>query len=58
MIVTCTIPEGGALLTAFRRGNFGGENLAAWKLDSQTQPDPQAPGRPTSRPWSPLTARP
>lgn len=58
MIVTCTVPEGGALLTAFRRGNFGGENLAAWKLDSQTQPDPQAPGRPTSRPWSPLTARP
>ena len=50
MIVTCTIPEGGALLTAFRRGNFGGENLAAWKLDSQTQPDPQAPGAPDVAP--------
>ena len=50
MIVTCTVPEGGALLTAFRRGNFGGENLAAWKLDSQTQPDPQAPGAPDVAP--------
>ena len=49
-VVTCTIPEGGALLTAFRRGNFGGENLAAWKLDSQTQPDPQAPGAPDVAP--------
>ena len=50
MIVTCTVPEGGALLTAFRRGNFGGENLAAWRLDSQTQPDPQAPGAPDVAP--------
>ena len=50
MIVTCTIPEGGALLTAFRRGNFGGENLAAWRLDSQAQPDPQAPGAPDVAP--------
>ena len=50
MIVTCTIPEGGALLTAFRRGNFGGENLAAWRLDSQAQPDPQTPGAPDVAP--------
>ena len=49
-IVTCTIPEGGALLTAFRRGNFGGENLAAWRLDSQARPDPQAPGAPDVAP--------
>lgn len=50
MTVTCTIPEGGALLTAFRRGNFGGENLAAWRLDSQTRPDPQDPGAPEVAP--------
>ena len=50
MVVTCTIPEGGALLTAFRRGNFGGENLAAWRLDSQARPDPQAPGAPDVAP--------
>lgn len=49
-IVTCTIPEGGALLTAFRRGDFGGENLAAWRLDSQARPDPQAPGAPDVAP--------
>ena len=49
-VVTCTIPEGGALLTAFRRGDFGGENLAAWRLDSQARPDPQAPGAPDVAP--------
>lgn len=48
--VTCTVPEGGARLTAFRRGDFGGENLAAWTLGSQTQPAPAAPGAPELAP--------
>ena len=30
--VTCAVPDGGALLKAFRRGDFGGEYLAAWRL--------------------------
>ena len=47
--VTCTVPDGGALLKAYRRGDFGGEYLAAWALDSQTPPSPpaaEAPGTP------------
>ena len=48
--VACTIPEGGTTLTAFRRGNFGGEVLAAWTLDSQTPPAPAAPGEPATPP--------
>lgn len=42
--VTCTVPEGGTRLTAFRRGNYGDEQLAAWALGSQTPPAPAAPG--------------
>ncbi|MCL3776841.1 MULTISPECIES: hypothetical protein [unclassified Actinomyces] len=41
--VTCTVPEGGTRVTAFRRGSYGGEQLAAWTLASQTQPTPAAP---------------
>ena len=48
--VTCTIPDGGTTLTAFRRGNFGGEVLAAWTLDSQTPPAPAAPDAPATPP--------
>ena len=47
--VTCTVPDGGALLKAYRRGDFGGEYLAAWTLSSQTPPSPpaaEAPGTP------------
>ncbi|WP_278787135.1 hypothetical protein [Actinomyces urogenitalis] len=36
--VTCTIPAGGTLLSAFRPGAYGGEILSAWKLSSQTPP--------------------
>ena len=55
--VTCTIPDGGTTLTAFRRGNFGGEVLAAWTLDSQTPPRPPPMRRPRL-PRSRLTGRP
>lgn len=48
--LTCTVPESGARLTAFRRGDFGGENLAAWTLGSQTQPAPAAPEAPSVEP--------
>ena len=48
--VTCAVPDGGALLKAFRRGDFGGEYLAAWRLDSRTPPAPLDPGAPGTPP--------
>lgn len=48
--VTCTVPDGGALLKAYRRGDFGGEYLAAWTLDSQTPPSPPAAQAPSTPP--------
>lgn len=48
--VTCAVPDGGALLKAFRRGDFGGEYLAAWRLDSRTPPAPSDPGAPGTPP--------
>ena len=54
--VTCTVPDGGALLKAYRRGDFGGEYLAAWTPRRRRARRP--PRRPAPRPSSPSTARP
>lgn len=48
--VTCTVPDSGTRLTAYRRGNFGGEVLSAWKLGSQTPPAPPAAQAPATPP--------
>lgn len=48
--VTCDIPADAGRLTAFRRGAFGGEYLAAWDLSSQTAPDSPAAQAPDAEP--------
>ena len=56
--VTCAVPDGGALLKAFRRGTSEGSTWPPGDWTPGPRPPHRTPGRPALRPRSPSTARP